>query len=183
MQQVYLSVATYNEEIKTNRHAELREDLTLKMSRLKIFEFKCGKAIGWGSFSLGDFYASFSMTPEASITIRQKTNIETKVGKIEGFGNITLPLKTEVGLEKKVDGIFNYNISVPIVAGGKGEYPFKGDMKTLGVYFYMDRTNLNITANIDIGIFGEKNIKLTYVLFDTTWKSDPKKINLLNLIK
>jgi hypothetical protein len=172
-----LSLATYNEEVTSNRHAIHREDYTLKMTKLKLFEFKCSKAAGWGSFSLGDFYASLSMTPDARIKVRNSTNIETKVNKWSGFGTIALPLKTEVGLEKKPNGFFDYNISVPIVAGAKFEYPFQGDIKRVGGYLYMDRVILNISANVDVSIFGEKNVKMTYLLFDTKWESVLPPIN------
>ncbi len=180
---VDLSAATYNKEIENSRHIEDIKDINLKLSKLKVFEFKCSKAIGWGSFSLGDFYASLSCTPEISVTARHKTNFETKQGKWSGAGNIAIPVKTEFGLEKKVDGIFGYNISVPIVVGGKGEYPNEGNFKEVAFYAYMDRTNVNITANVDVGVFGEKDIKLSYLLFDTQWKSPKRVYNLDDLTK
>lgn len=73
---------------------------------------------------------------------------------------------------------------MPIVIGGKAEYPYQGDFKTIGAWWYMDRTVLNFSANVDVGIFGEKNIKVSFLLFDTRWESSPKgQIDLSQFIK
>ena len=178
-----LSVAGYNGEDTKTRHIFDIKEVVLKLSGRKLFEFKCVKTLGWGGLSLGDLYGSLSCTPEFAVSAMYKTNYETKDSKWGGKGNIAIPVKAEFGLEKKVSGFLSYNISVPIVFGGKGEYPYKGDFRTAATWWYLDRTNVNFTANVSVGILGEKNIKVTYLLFDTKWESEKSEWHLDQISK